>query len=144
MYARPARGNGHRLTRFGTEHFPCRRDELREHEGGGGRRGGLEMLARGREGALQRTGEGEAAQACFEGLQPPPVILARKWPRREQALRQPHDQPQSEQAVALGSADGLGHESDEALLSRRGGGDHATRRLTAAATSAGMMSARQR
>ena len=108
MCARRSGGNHHGVSGLGAEHLPGRRDELREHEGGGGRRGGLEMLARGREGALQRTGEGETAQACFEGLQPAPVILARKWPRREQALRQPHDQPQCEQAVALGSADGLG------------------------------------
>src|SRR5213078_5340308 len=55
-----------------------------------------------------------------------------------------HDEPQREQALPLGSPDGVRDQPDQARLRGSGRPGHATRRSTAAATSAGVMSARQR
>src|SRR2546422_6736150 len=78
---------------------------------------------------------------CLEAA---PVILAGDGPRWQHAFGRAHDEPQGEQPVPLGPARRRRDQRDEALLGGRGGADHATRRSTAATTSAGAMSARQR
>jgi len=63
-----AGGNGHGVSRLGAEHFARRRDELRQHlrrRGGGG---GIEVLTRGGEGALQGAREGKAREPGVERL----------------------------------------------------------------------------
>src|SRR5205814_7876647 len=62
----------------------------------------------------------------------------------EQGLGGAHDEPQRVQPITLGAAPGLRQQRDEPLLAYGHGGAHATRRSTAAATSAGEMSTRQR
>src|SRR5207245_6176523 len=98
----------------------------------------------GGEGGLQRAGEGEAREPGVERLQAPPMVLARHGARRQERLGGAHDEPQREQALPLGSPDGVRDQADQALLRGSGRPGHATRRSTAAATSAGVMSARQR
>src|SRR2546429_8813920 len=115
-----------------------------QHQGRGSRCGGLEVLARGGEGTLQRAGEGEAREPGVERLQAPPVGLARHGARRQERLGGAHDEPQREQALPLGSPDGVRDQPDQARLRGSGRAGHATRRSTAAATSSGVMSARDR
>src|SRR6266511_1163420 len=145
MYAGGAGGNDHGVPRLGAEHVPGRSHELGEHEGGRSGRPGLEVLPRRGDGALEGGGEREAREPRLQRLEAAAVILARYRPRREQRLRDAHHEPQGEQPVAYGPPGRLGGERDEPLLGGRGGpGDHATSRSTAAATSAGATSARQR
>src|SRR6266540_3239441 len=101
------------------------------------------------DGALEGGGEREAREPRLQRLEAAAVILARYRPRREQRLRDAHHEPQGEQPVAYGPPGCLGGERDEPLLGGRGGPPrphpgHATSRSTAAATSAGATSARQR
>src|SRR2546426_1855466 len=72
------------------------------------------------------------------------MVLARHGARRQERLGGAHDEPQREQALPLGSPDGVRDQPDQALLRGCGRPGHATRRSTAAATSSGVMSARQR
>src|SRR5689334_5460027 len=144
MYAGGAGGNGNGVASLGAKHLSRGRDELREHQRGGGGRGPFEVVPGRRQGAFQGRGEGKAPQSRFQGLQAPPVILARYRSRRQQRLGRAHHQPQSEQAFTFRSTLGRGDEPDEPFLRRRRRGGQATRRSTAATTSAGVMSAKQR
>src|SRR2546428_4728677 len=104
----------------------------------------LEVLPRGGERALERPGEREAREPGLQGLQPASVIPGRDGARREQPLSRAQDQPEREQAVALRTAHRRTDQPDQASFGGGRGLDHATRRATAAATSAGAMSRRQR
>src|SRR5438093_2186345 len=136
--------NGHAVSGLGTGHLGGRCDQRGRNQGGGGGGGGLEGGGRGGEGTLQRAGEGEAREPGVERLQAPPVVLARHGARRQERLGGAHDEPQREQALPLGSPDGVRDQPDQARLRGSGRAGHATRRSTAAATSSGVMSARQR
>src|SRR5712691_8637878 len=144
MYAGRPRGDGDRVARVRAEHVAGRRDELRQHDGGGGGRRGLEVLAGGRQRALERGGKREAGEAGLERLEPSPVIARRDGPRGEQRLGAAQHQPNGEQTVALGAPVRGGDERDQPLLARRRRTDHATSCSTARATSSGAMSRRQR
>ena len=65
-------------------------------------------------------------------------------PWRQQAFGGAHHQPEREQPFPPRSPHRLGDQTDEALLGRRGGANHATSRSTAVATSPGVISVRQR
>src|SRR2546428_10154143 len=104
----------------------------------------LEVLPRGGERALERPGEREAREPGLQGLQPASVIPGRDGARREQPLSRAQDQPEREQAVALRTAHRRTDQPDQASFGGGPGLDHATRSATAAATSAGAMSRRQR
>src|SRR2546426_3305356 len=144
MYAGGAGGNRDGFSGLGPQHFARRGDELRQDQrsGGGARR--LEVLPRGRERALERPGECEAREPGLQGLQATSVVPGRDGARRQQPLRRAQDQPEREQAVALRTAHRRPDERNQASFRRGRGLDHATRRATAAATSAGAMSRRQR
>src|SRR5437879_3026418 len=144
MYTGGSGGNRDGLARLRTEHLARRRDQLGQDHRRGGGGGGLQVLARRGERPAQRPRKGEAREPGLEGLQPAAVVPARHRMRGEQPLGGTHHQPKREQSLARGSAYGVGHQTDQPLFRRRGGADHATRRSTAAATSAGVMSARQR
>src|SRR5437016_3222910 len=144
MYTGGSGGNRDGLARLRTEHLARRRDQLGQDHRRGGGGGGLQVLARRGERPAQRPRKGEAREPGLEGLQPAAVDPARHRMRGEQPLGGTHHQPKREQSLARGSAYGVGHQTDQPLFRRRGGADHATRRSTAAATSAGVMSARQR
>src|SRR5689334_13709532 len=75
MYARRPRGNSDRVSRLCTQDLACRRDELRQDQrrGRGGR--DREVVACGRECALQGGGQGEAREPRIQGLDAAPVIL---------------------------------------------------------------------
>src|SRR3989442_9201814 len=144
MYARRPRGNRDGGAGLGPQHFARRGDELRQNQrrGGGARR--LEVLPRGGERALERPGEREAREPGLQGLQPASVIPGRDGARREQPLSRAQDQPEREQARALPTAHRRTDQPDQASFGGGRGLDHATRRATAAATSAAPMSRRQR
>src|SRR6266550_7004332 len=144
MYAGRPGCNGDGVSRLGTQDLARRGDELRQDQGRGGRRGGLQVVTRGGEGALQGAGEGEAREPRVERLEATPVILPRDGLRRQQCLGRAYHEPQREQALAFGPTHRLGDQPDQALLGGRGGAAHATRRSTVAATSSGVMSVRQR
>src|SRR5216117_818624 len=144
MEAGGAGRNGDGVSRLGTQDLARRRDELGQHQRRGGRRGGLQVVARGGEGALEGAREGEAREPGVERLEATPVVLARHGPRRKERLGRAHDEPQREQALALWSPHRVRDQPDQALLCGGGGAVHATRRSTAAATSSGVISARQR
>src|SRR6266550_2882297 len=144
MYARRPGCNGKCVSRLGTQDLTRRRDQLGQDRRRSGWCGGLEVLARGGEGALQRAGEGEAREPRVERLETAPVVLARHGPWRQQRLGRAHHEPQREQALALGSPHRVRDQPDQALLRGRGGAAHATRRSTVAATSSGVISVRQR
>src|SRR5439155_10223160 len=97
--------------------------------------GGLEGGGGGGGGALQGPGEGEAREPAVDPLQAPPMVLARHGARRQERLGGAHDEPQREQALPLGSPDGVRDQPDQARLRGSGRPGHATRRSTAAATS---------
>src|SRR5882672_11878978 len=132
--------NGHGVPSLDAEHLTRRRGELAEHQGGGIGRRRLEVLPRRGERPLERAGQRQAADPRLERLQAAAVVLCahRSW--RQQGLRGPDDQPQREQAFALGAAHRFRDQRDE-LVFRRG---HATSRCTAAATWSGKISSRQR
>src|SRR6266700_1140350 len=144
MYAGRPHGNDHGLPRLGAEHVARGSDELGQHQGGRRRGAGLEVITRRGDRALERRGQREAREPCLERLEPAAVILAGDGLRRERRLGRPHDEPQGEQPVAFGPACRRGGERDEPLFLRGSGRGHATRRSTAAATSTGARSARQR
>src|SRR6266568_7076705 len=144
MYAGRPHGNNHGLPRLGAEHVARGSDELGQHQGGRRRGAGLEVITRRGDRALERRGQREAREPCLERLEPAAVILAGDGLRRERRLGRPHDEPQGEQPVAFGPACRRGGERDEPLFRRGSGRGHATRRSTAAATSTGARSARQR
>src|SRR3989440_637754 len=144
MYTRPPGGNRDGLTRLGTEHLARRRDQLGEDDRRGGGGGGLEVRACRGERPTQRARQGEAREPVLDRLEPAAVVSPGHGVRRQQRLGGAHHQPQREQALARRSAHGVGEETDQPLFGGRRGADHATRRSTAAATSAGVMSARQR
>src|SRR5581483_9676801 len=137
-------GNGHRVGGLGAQDLAGRGDELGQHDGGGGGGGGVEVVAGGDEGAPQGRGEGEGGEPGLERLEPAAVVLGRHRVRRQQRLGGAHGEPQREQPVPFGAPRGCGDQRDQPFLGGRRGADHATRRSTAAATSAGAMSARQR
>src|SRR6058998_4233926 len=144
MYAGGAGGNRDGVSGLRPQHFAGWGDELRQDQrrGGGARR--LEVLQRGGERALERRGERETREPGLEGLQAAPVVPGRDGARREQPLRRAEDQPEREQAVALRAARRRTDQHDQTAFGGGRGLDHATRRATAAATSAGAMSRRQR
>src|SRR5256885_15633680 len=72
------------------------------------------------------------------------MVLDRNGTGGEQRLRRAEHEPEREQAIALWAADRVAHQREQARLRRRGHLDHATSRATAAATSAAVMSRRQR
>src|SRR2546422_5308106 len=144
MYARRPRGNRDGVAGLGPQDFARRGDELRQNQrrGGGARR--LEVLPRGGERALERPGEREAREPGLQGLQAASVGPGRDGARRGQPLRRAQDQPEREQAVALRAARRRTDQHDQTAFGGGRGLDHATRRATAAATSAAAMSRRQR
>lgn len=144
MYARGPRGNGDDLARFGSEHVPGGGDELREHERRRRGRRRLEVVPGGRERAPERGGQGQSAEPRLERLQSTLVVLDREGVWWEQPLGGADHEPEGEQSVPFGPAGRSGEEPDEALFRRRRRPGHATRRCAAAATSAGVMSPRQR
>src|SRR5690349_19304546 len=144
MYAGRAGCNGGGLAGLGAEHLAGRRHELRQHQGRGGRGRRLELLAGGPECPAQRAGEREARQPGLEGAQPAAVVPRREGVRGQQRLGRSDHQPEGEQTLAYGAAHRHGDQADEPLFRGCRGADHATSRSTAAATSAGAMSVRQR
>src|SRR3989441_5632459 len=86
MEAGGAGRNGDGVARLGTEHLARRRDQLGQHQRRGGRCSGLQVVARGGEGALEGAGEGEAREPGVERLEAAPVVLARHGPRRKERL----------------------------------------------------------
>src|SRR3989442_1421004 len=144
MYAGGAGGNRDGVSGLRPQHFAGWGDELRQDQrrGSGARR--LEVLPRGGERALERRGERETREPGLEGLQAAPVVPGRDGARREQPLRRAEDQPEREQAVALRAARRRTDQHDQTAFGGGRGLDHATRRATAAATSAGAVSRGQR
>jgi len=144
MYARGPCGNGDDLAGLGSEHVAGGGDELGEHERRCRGRRGLEVVPGGRERPPERGGHGQGAEARLERLQSTQVILDRDRVRWEQPFGGADHEPEGEQSVPLGPAGRSGEEPDEALFRRCRRPGHATRRCAAAATSAGVMSPRQR
>src|SRR5437773_7162014 len=144
MYAGRPGCNGDGVSRLGTQDLARRGDELGQDQGRGGRRGGLQVVTRGGEGALQGAGEGEAGEPRVERLEATPVVRPRYGLRRQQRLGRAHDEPQREQTLALRSPHRVGDQTDQAFFGGGRGAAHATRRSTVAATSSGVISVRQR
>src|SRR5436190_2733900 len=144
MWTGGAGGNGDGVSRLRAEDLTRRRDQLREDQRRGRRGRRLEVVAGGGEGALQRCRERQTREARVQRLQATPVVLPRQGPWRQQAFGGAHHQPEREQPFPPRSPHRLGDQTDEALLGRRGGANHATSRSTAVATSPGVISVRQR
>src|SRR5439155_1062414 len=104
------------VSRLGTEDLAGRRDQLRQHQRRGGGCGGLEVVTRGGEGALQGAGEGEACEPRVERLEATPVILPRHGLRRQQRLGRAYHEPQREQALAFGPTYRVGDQPHQAPL----------------------------
>src|SRR3989475_906320 len=140
MYAGGAGGNRDGVSGLRPQHFAGWGDELRQDQRRGGGARGLEVRQRGGERALERRGERETREPGLEGLQAAPVVPGRDGARREQPLRRAEDQPEREQAVALRAARRRTDQHDQTAFGGGRGLDHATRRATAAAPSAGALS----
>src|SRR2546427_906535 len=140
MYAGGAGGNRDGVSGLRRQHFAGWGDELRQDQRRGGGARGLEVRQRGGERALERRGERETREPGLEGLQAAPVVPGRDGARREQPLRRAEDQPEREQAVALRAARRRTDQHDQTAFGGGRGLDHATRRATAAAPSAGALS----
>ena len=69
-------GNRHGLRRLGAQDLSSRRNQLRQNQGRGRRRRGLEVVAGGGEGALQRCRQREAREPGVERHQAAAVAFA--------------------------------------------------------------------
>jgi len=76
MYARGPGGTGDGVGGFRTEDLAGGGHELHKHLRGGGRRRGLEVMARRDQGPLERGRERQRRETARQRLQPPPVVAA--------------------------------------------------------------------